>query len=247
MRRRTTALLCVALLAPFGGCGDGDERTLRVLAASSLTDAFTEFAARFEAAHPGVDVQLSFGSSTDLAEQAADGAPGDVLATADRDSMAVAEEAGVALDSVRFATNHLVIVTAPGNPQGIDSLTDLGEVTWVRCADEVPCGRAATQLFEAAGLSDPPKPASLEEDARSTLDKVLAGEADAAIVYASDGVAAGDGVTTVEVPAAEQAASTYLISVLRQSDHPGLAEEFWGDVLLDDGRAALAEAGFGLP
>lgn len=246
MRRRTTALLCVALLVPLAGCGE-EERTLRVLAASSLTDAFTDFAATFEADHPGVDVQLSFGSSTDLAEQAADGAPGDVLATADQESMAVAEDAGVARDSVRFATNHLVIVTPPGNPERIESLSDLAGLTWVRCADEVPCGRAATRLFEAAGIHDPPEPASLEEDARSTLDKVLAGEADAAIVYASDSAAAGDGVTTVEVPAADRAASSYFIAVLSQADEPELAEEFWDDVQLDHGRAALAEAGFGLP
>ena len=40
-------------------------------------------------------------------------------------------------------TNVLVIVDPAGNPAGIESLDDLGGVTWVRCADEVPCGRVA--------------------------------------------------------------------------------------------------------
>ena len=35
------------------------------------------------------------------------------------------------------------IVTPPDNPAGIESLDDLEGTTWVRCADEVPCGRVA--------------------------------------------------------------------------------------------------------
>ena len=65
-----------------------------VLAAASLTDVFEELATGFEE-EQDVDVTFSFGSSTDLAEQVADGAPGDVLATADETSMGLAEDAGV--------------------------------------------------------------------------------------------------------------------------------------------------------
>lgn len=74
--RRTAAAAAAALLLLPAGCGwggtdgDGDEgTTLTVLAASSLTDVFEELAADFEAEHEGVDVELVFGSSTDLAEQ----------------------------------------------------------------------------------------------------------------------------------------------------------------------------------
>jgi molybdate transport system substrate-binding protein len=52
---------------------------------------FTELGERYEA-EQDAEVTFSFGSSTDLAEQAADGAPGDVLATADTTSMGIAEE-----------------------------------------------------------------------------------------------------------------------------------------------------------
>ncbi len=56
-----------------------------MLAASSLTDVFTELGEQFEADHDGVEVEFSFGSSTDLAEQAADGAPGDGAGDGRRD------------------------------------------------------------------------------------------------------------------------------------------------------------------
>ncbi len=65
-----------------------------MLAAASLTDVYEELAEQLES-ESDVDVTFSFGSSTDLAAQAADGAPGDVLATADEASMQVAEDAGV--------------------------------------------------------------------------------------------------------------------------------------------------------
>lgn len=224
------------------GAGGGNELT--VLAAASLTDVFEELADDFEAEN-GATVTFSFGSSTDLAELAADGAPGDVLATADETSMEVAEEAGVAGDVETFATNTLVIVTPPDNPGDIKTLEDLDGSTWVRCADEVPCGRVALAVLENAGVDA--EPASLEEDVRSTLDKVVSKEADAGLVYASDGVAAGDDVATVEIPDSDQEITSYVATTLEQAGNSDLAQA-WVDLVLSDvGQAALDEAGFGGP
>ena len=58
------------------------ERTLTVFAAASLQKPFEEIGATFEDAHPGVTVRFSFGGSSGLVAQLADGAPADVLATA---------------------------------------------------------------------------------------------------------------------------------------------------------------------
>lgn len=243
---RRLAALTLALPLVLTGCGKDDEETLQVLAAASLTEAFTELAEDFEAGHPGVEVELLFGSSTDLAESAADGAPGDVLATADQVSMTVAEQAGAAAaDPVVFAENELVLVTAPGNPEGVRSLGDLAGVTWVRCADDVPCGRVALTLLDAANVAA--EPVSLEVDVKATLEKVATGEADAGLVYASDAVAAGDAVAAVPIDGAEDAPALYFLAPLAQAADAGLAAE-WVDLVTDEaGRRALAEAGFGTP
>jgi molybdate transport system substrate-binding protein len=242
-RGRFAAVLLLALPLT-AACGADDSTTLRVLAASSLTDVFTELAEKFEADHEGVDVELSFGSSTDLAEQVADGAPADVLATADAESMGPAHDAGVVALSAPFAENHLVLVTPPDNPGGVSSLADLDGTTWVRCADEVPCGRLADRRLQEAGVTS--EPASLEEDARSTLDKVVSGEADAGLVYATDAVAAGEAVRTVplEGPAG---GTLYYIASLRDPDDQPLADEFLHLVASDEGDVVLVEAGFTLP
>jgi molybdate transport system substrate-binding protein len=240
--------LVLALLLPLAGCGGGDQSgaqgELTVLAASSLTDVYQELAVSFEEEND-VDVSFSFGSSTDLAEQAADGAPGDVLATADETSMQAAEDAGVTGEVVEFATNVMVIVTPAGNPAGIESLEDLEGATWVRCADAVPCGRVAQAVLEDNEITA--EPASLEDDVRATLDKVVSGEADAGLVYASDAVAAGDDVETVEIPGAEEELTTYYTTTLEQSEDAELARKWEDLVTSQEGGAALTEAGFTLP
>jgi molybdate transport system substrate-binding protein len=243
------ALPAAALLVALTGCGDDEGATerpeLTVLAAASLTDVFEELAPGFAAAHDGAEVTFSFGSSTDLAAQAAEGAPGDVLATADETSMRVAEDAGATGEIEAFATNVLVIVTPPDNPAHIDSLADLAGATWVRCADEAPCGRVALRLLDAQGITA--EPASLEEDVRATLDKVVSGEADAGLVYATDAVAAGHAVASVAIPGAAEQPTSYVATTLAQAGNSELARAWVEHLLSPEGRAALTQAGFGAP
>ena len=235
------AAAVLLLLVPSAACGSGTDRELTVLAAASLSDAYTQLADSFENEH-GAAVTFSFGSSTELAAQAAEGAPGDVLATADETAMQVATEAGVTRDPVPFATNELVIATPAGNPAAVDGLADLAGTTWVRCADQAPCGRVAREVLADAGIEA--EPASLEDDARATLDKVVSGEAGAGLVYASDAMAAGDDVVTIPVRTAEQHRTTYVVSVLDQARRAGLAQE-WVDLVTSDvGQRTLAAAGF---
>lgn len=250
-------LAVLALLLPLAACGGGDDEeaadggggdggggTLTVLAAASLTDVFDELAGPFEEEHDA-DVAFSFDSSTNLAGQAADGAPGDVLATADEASMRLAEDAGVTGEVETFATNVLTIVVPKGNPAGIESLDDLADATWVRCSDEVPCGKVALAVLEANGVTA--EPVSLEEDVRATLDKVVSGEADAGLVYATDAVAAADAVDAVEIPGAEDELTSYLVTTLAQSEDADLAADWVAWVTSAEGQAILRDAGFGSP
>ena len=249
--RRAAAALALLLPLALGGCGgsgsDGDDtQQLQVLAAASLTEAFTTLADDFEADHDGVEVELLFGSSTDLAETVADGAPGDVLATADETAMQIAADAGVtAEEPVVFAENQLVIVTAPGNPEGVESLDDLAGVDWVRCADDVPCGRVALTLLDDAAVTA--EPVSLEVDVKATLEKVATGEADAGLVYASDAVTAGDDVEAVPIEGADDVPAVYHLAPLTQSADADLAADWIDLVESASGRQALEDAGFSSP
>jgi molybdate transport system substrate-binding protein len=242
IRRVGPALL---LLLPLTACGGEEgEQTLTVLAAASLTETFTELAARFEDEHPGVEVELVFGSSTTLAEQAADGAPGDVLATADSRAMQVAVDADIASQEPEpFALNELVIVTPPGNPAEITGLGSLAlpGVDWARCVSSAPCGALAeTALSRRLSQAEP---VSEEVDVKAVLARVAGGEVDAGLVYRTDALAAGDAVETIE---AEDAApsTVYEIATVGGS---AAASEFVQLVLGDAGQAVLRDAGFEAP
>jgi len=244
-------LVAVALAGCGSGRGDdggadqeGEARTLTVFAAASLTQSFTEIAEEFEAARPGVTVRLSFGGSSDLVSQIQAGAPADVFASADTANMQRAGDLAVAPED--FATNTLQIVVPPGNPAGVTSLDDLTrDVRLVVCAPEVPCGAATVRVANAAGVDL--DPVSQEQAVTDVLGKVVAGEADAGLVYVTD-VAGADGtVEGITFPEAAGAVNTYPISVLQDAQDAALAQEFVEFVTGDAGRRVLEAAGFGAP
>ncbi|MDE0777507.1 molybdate ABC transporter substrate-binding protein [Nocardioides sp.] len=254
MRRRAAfALVLVVLAGGMTSCGDDAASTdagaeLTVLAAASLTETFTELATAFEEANPGVDVRLAFDSSATLAGQAVQGAPADVLATADTSTMQAAVDGDAVPDGpTTFATNVMTLVVPAGNPAGITSFADLDRpgVDYVVCVATAPCGKVGASLLAANEIGS--DPASLETDVKAVLAKVAADEADAGLVYVTDATAAGDDVESIEIPQADSQVLQYPIGILEQVREPALAQGFVALVLSDRGRAILADAGFGTP
>ena len=255
MSRVLPALAALGLLLPLAGCGGSDDEattTLTVYAAASLTSTFEQLAAEFEHEHPGADVRLSFGGSSDLVTQIQEGADADVFASADLANMQKLTDDALADGDPRdFATNTLEIAVPPGNPAGITDLQDLADdgVNLVVCAPEVPCGAAAQAVADAAGVAL--SPVSEEQSVTDVLAKVTSGEADAGLVYRTDAVAAGDAV--VEVAADDMAdlgpayATNYAIAPVTTSDAElaDLAAEFVALVGSSRGTEVFSDAGFG--
>lgn len=252
-------LTAVAAVTGLAGCsgdssasdgpgGDTGSTELTILAAASLTETFTALADEFEAAHPGVSVRLAFDSSATLAAQAVQGAPADLLATADAATMQDAVDGGAVPDGpTTFATNVMTLVVPADNPADIRSVADLDGpgVDYVVCVDTAPCGKVGAALLAANRITA--AAASLETDVKAVLAKVVSDEADAGLVYVTDAAAAGDAVQRVEVPEADTEVLDYPIGVLEQAGAPDLALEFVDLVLAADGQALLADAGFGPP
>ncbi len=246
-----------AAVLVLAGCGGGtvtaaagsaagpEARTLTVLAAASLTDVFDGLATSFEAANPGVDVVLSYGASSELAQQVVNGSPADVFAAASAATMRTVTDAGLAAGPPEvFARNRLQIVTPPGNPDGIAAFADLArpDLQVVVCAPQVPCGAAAERIEEATGVTL--TPVSEEPDVRSTLGRITTGNADAGLVYVTDVLSAGDAVTGVDFPEAARAVTDYPIAVLTDAPEPELARA-WADLVTGpEGQDALGGAGF---
>lgn len=257
MRRWVAGLVAGGML--LVGCAGNDSNqsggqatpqrvTVLVSAAASLTDVFGALEQPFEQANPGADLQFNFGSSSDLAQQIVNGAPADVFASANETQLKVVSDAGLTDGPGQiFATNVLTIVVPPGNPKGISSFADLAgpDVTEVVCAPQVPCGSATEKIETTTGTQL--SPASEEQDVRAVLAKVVAGEADAGLVYVTDAASVKGKVEQIDFTEAGTAVNKYPIAALTNAPQPQHAQAFVDFVLGPQGQQALADAGFGKP
>ncbi|MCB9689498.1 MAG: molybdate ABC transporter substrate-binding protein [Alphaproteobacteria bacterium] len=230
-------------------CGAPREE-LVVLAASSLTEAFGDLEARFEEEHPDVDVVVAFAGTQTLATQVRQGLAADVIASADPAHAEALAAEGLTDAPRPFAANALVLATT-----GDVDLARLPEVErLVVGADEVPVGRYTAAMLDAAGerygadwrAAVETRVVSREPSVRHALAKLVLGEADAAVVYATD-LAAVDGVRGVALPAELAPPTTLVHARLTSAPHAELADAWMAMVEGPEGRALLASRGFALP
>jgi molybdate transport system substrate-binding protein len=222
---------------------------ITVFAASSLTGAFTEIGRGFEAGRAGVHVVFNFGPSDGLATQIATEGTADVFASASPAWMdEVQKEVGVS-DRVDFATNRLVVITPPGDPAHVESLSDLADpgVDVILGAAGVPVGDYARRVLDLAGIFSRvmPNVVSDEQDDAAVVAKIASGEADAAIVYSSDlRGATAPRVRAISIPDRTNVVAVYPIAVVNGTSSPALAASFISFVTGRDGRATLERFGF---
>jgi molybdate transport system substrate-binding protein len=222
-----------------------DTIELNVLAAASLSNAFSTAAASFSRTNTNISVRLSFAGSSALASQILAGAPMDVVAMADNMEKVRAGNAIDATSVKTFARNRLAIITAQGNPRSIASIRDLASprLTVVLCDTSQPCGRYADQMFERAGLII--TPASRENSVTGVISRVRTGEADAGIAYISDAVANTD-ISAVSIPDADNVLAEYPIAIATQpsSGNASAAQTFVNFIMSPEGQTILKNAGF---
>ncbi|HZR84893.1 MAG TPA: molybdate ABC transporter substrate-binding protein [Candidatus Binatia bacterium] len=249
IRFRTTALLAataaaIALARPPRAVAQPETARVAVFAAASLAAPFRGIADRFERSHPGTRVDLNFAGSPTLVRQIVEGGRADVFASADEANMQKLVDANAVADRPRvFARNRLTMLVEEGNPKKIASLADLARpgLTIALAAPGVPVGAYARAAFAKAGVPVPPS--SEEVDVRAVLQKVVLGEADAGIVYATDAV----GGTAVAIPDSQNVIARYPIAVLREAPSRELGLAFVQLALSPEGRQILERAGFLAP
>ncbi len=231
----------------FTGCSsEGNSKSITVAAASSLSGAFEAAKSEFEASHPGTSITLSFGSSSSLAQQILDGAPLDVFAAADNDTMQrVAKD--LAGRAATFTTNTLEIMVEKGNPLGISTLSDLArpDLIYITCAPEVPIGKYSAEVLKRADVTVAPR--SLEPDVKGIVTKITSGEADAGIVYSTDVVAAGDRATGVIIPMKQNVMASYPIARLQRAKNNSTAAAWIDFINGTEGQTILTRFGFVSP
>lgn len=245
------AALPLLLAVATGAASPAHAGDLTVSAAASLRDAFTVLLPMFQAAHPGTTVRLNTGASGVLLQQIQRGAPVDVFASADTETMDRAQpllQAGTRHD---FASNALVVVVpAAATAPALQALADLAGPAVKRVAlgmpASVPAGRYARQALEQAGLWAAVEPKVVgAQNVRQSLDYAARAEVDAAFVYATDAALMPDRVrVALQVPGVSV---RYPIAAVAASADPAAALQFVDFVRSAAAQAVLARFGFGAP
>ncbi len=224
-----------------------------VSAAASLTNAFRELAPAFEAAHPGTRLQFNFAASDALLAQISKGAPVDVFASADQDTMDRAQQQKLLIDGTRvnFVRNALVVITPVDGGQAMTQLSDLQQARVKRVAlgkpEGVPAGRYARSALEAARLWTVVEPKAVyAQNVRQALDYVARGEVDAGFVYATDALVMRDKVRVLfTVPT--DTPITYPMAAVTGGPNAAGARQFIEFVRSPAAQAVLARHGFAKP
>ena len=219
--------------------------SLTVFAASSLTASFTDIAAAFEAANPGAKVTLSFAGSSTLVTQIRNGAPADVMASADTANMdRLASEGRLAGPATVFARNRLMIVVPKGNPLRVQNLADLArpEVFVALGAPGVPAGDYAREILARARVEV--RPRSLEPNVAAIVNKAALKEIDAGLVYVTDVALDDYRVDGIAIPTDQNIVATYPAAVVEGTRNADAARAFVAFTLSAPAQAILARYQF---
>ncbi len=187
--------LLLALLVSLSLASTAPAAEVRISAAASTTDAVTELAAAYAAAHPGVSFTRNFASSGALAKQLAAGAPVDLFISANPKWMDyLTQKKFVPAADVRtFAFNALVFVGESAHPaHGMQDLPSLKRIA-IGSPASVPAGQYAKQALTHAGLYEKLLKANklvMAKDVRQALVYADRGETDGAFVYKTDALLA---------------------------------------------------------
>lgn len=226
---------------------------ITVSAASSLTDAFKEIGVAYEKQHPDSKISFNFGASGALLQQISKGAPVDVFASADQETMDAAEKQGAVNKAERtnFTRNALVLVVPVDEKLGIKSMQDLSKDSVKRIAlgnpDSVPAGRYAKLALEQEKLWAAIQPKVIfSQNVRQALDYVTREEVDTAFVYATDAAMMKNKVAVASKVSLNMPI-LYPIAPIAMSEKPDEAKRFVAFVMSSESQEILEKYGFEKP
>ena len=229
--------------------------SLIVLAASSLTDAFRDAGGSCCGSADALPAHFDFSGSQAIRSRLERGETADVVAMADSVHIRALWRAGKIGLPRLFAHGRLAIVTA-ANDSSLNSYVGLTQpgLRIASAAPNVPLARYTDILLmriqgirrDGARLTGSIR-VNLTADqpsARAVLERVLSGQAEAGIVYATDVEAAHGRLRTVRLPDFFSPQVQYFIAPVIGGPHAAQAEAFAEYVTGAAGQGILRRHGF---
>lgn len=260
MRRRDALLLLMITACNLPGFREERQpkpfvlglRQVNIAAAVSLKEALLDFENYFESSHHDIDVVYTFAGSQLLATQILEEAAFDVFISADHIQMERASATARLTEPQVFAKSRLVIITPASDTAKVKTPIDLGRtgVYVALAAEAVPAGSYARLALQKLGILSQVlgNVKTHEESVRGVVGKVVSGDVDAGIVYATDVTeAVADKLRVVPFTGAEEIVPTYELAFLVDSRVREAAELVVQELYGADGIGALKRHGFTVP
>jgi len=229
---------------------------IEVFHADSLAGPMAGIKKAFEAKHSGVTLNLTPGTSRQLADRILNGDPCDVFAPSSPTIANELVDKKAASWFVVFSANEMVIITVKGNPKSIHKIADLarGDVIFVRITEskDLASGRTVEFLKRAAKLEGKPELAQRlifaakgENSVPDVVRAVREGKADAAVLYLSAAVAAKKDLDILRFPASVNLSDAIqnAAAVPATARNPQEATELVSFLLSPEGQTILTDAG----
>jgi molybdate transport system substrate-binding protein len=198
-------LLLIGCGSPPSGSAPAAPAPLQVFAATSTRSGLEKAVPRTAPAKEAFHVSFTFGPSSVLAKQIAEGAKADLFLSADVASVQYLAGRGLVAERRDLLTNRLAVVVPADSQLTLWELRDLAQPAVKRLAlgePAVPVGEYARQALGKVGILDELKPRVVGGyDVAATLQLVARGEVDAGIVYATDARGQARVRVALEVPA----------------------------------------------
>ena len=250
------AFCALATIVYVWSPGEAAATELKVAAASDLTFAFKDVAARFQD-QTGNRVRLTYGSSGNYFAQIQNGAPFDLFFSADLNYPKKLETAGLIEPGTiyEYASGKLVMWVPNSSKldlsRGLAALLD-PRIRKIAIAnpEHAPYGSAAVAAMRNAGIYDDVKgKLVLGENISQTAQFVQSGNADVGILALSLALAPAmkDSGRFVEIPTTEYPPLIQAAVILKSSLNKEAAKQFL-KFLKEPGTVALMERyGFSIP
>lgn len=245
MNRLLTMIVALALPLAATLPASGQDKSITVFAAASMTDALNAAAKKYQD-QSGTKVVLSFASSSTLARQIEQGAPADAFVSANVKWMDyLADKDAIAKDTRRVIAGNDLVIAAPKKLAEISDPKVFLSRGKFAMGDprHVPAGIYAKQSLDSLGIwKNVQENAVYGDNVRVALEYAIRGETSAAIVYGSDLYAAPELKPVYTFPDDSHPQIRYPAAVTKNGDKA--SAKFLDYLSSEAGQDVLASFGF---
>lgn len=245
--------------------GSGEEVTLYLSAAASMTESMEKAIAAYEKENPGVKIQDTYDSSGLLKTQITSGADCDIFLSAAQKQMDQLDGASDQCEGENYVLegtrkdileNKCALVVKEGSDikswddfeAAIKAANSSDDLTFAMGNADVPVGQYTSKILTSLGLNEQDMVnkgiITYGTNVKAVTSAVSSGAADCGIIYATDAYSAEMTPVGYADPEMTGGPCVYPVAVMQNSKHQEEAKKFVDYLFSEEAMAFFTEVGF---